>query len=53
MDAKKLINWSELSRSLSGDRTGIRTNKIPKKYQAKIRRLIKLINNWTYENNNS
>jgi hypothetical protein len=53
MDAKKLINWAELSRSLikegHGDRGGIRVNKIPKKYLPKIRRLIKLINEWQNE----
>ena len=46
MKAEKLINWSELSRLLHGDRTAIRANKIPKKYMPKIRRLIKFLNNW-------
>ena len=47
--AKKtdLINWSELSRLITkGDRNGIRPNKIPKKHEAKVRRLQKLIEAW-------
>jgi len=47
MNAKKLINFSELSRLITGgNRTGIRANKIPLKYQSKINRLIKLIEIW-------
>jgi len=44
---EKLINWSELSRLITkGDRNGIRANKIPKKHQAKVERLLKLIEEW-------
>lgn len=44
---EKLINWSELSRFVTkGDRNGIRANKIPKKHQAKITRLLNLIEDW-------
>lgn len=39
---KDLINWGELSRRLMGERTYIRRNKIPKKYQFVINRLLKL-----------
>jgi hypothetical protein len=47
MDPKNLINWSELSRAITkGDRNGIRMNKIPIKHQAKVERLIKLIEKW-------
>lgn len=43
----KLIIWSELSRLITkGDRNGIRPNKIPKKHEAKVRRLQKLIEAW-------
>jgi len=46
-DPRKLINWSELSRMIiKGDRNGIRANKIPKIHQAKVERLIKLIEKW-------
>jgi len=52
MDSKNIINWSELSRFLTkGDRTGVQKNRIPKKYLSRIRRLIKLINDWQHETN--
>jgi hypothetical protein len=40
--SKDLIKWSELSRELSGSDNSIRPNKVPKKYQKKVDRLIKL-----------
>jgi len=43
---KKLINWSELSRLMVGDRNGIRANKIPKKHEEKVKRLLELIKEW-------
>lgn len=43
----KLINWSELSRHITGgDRNCIRANHIPVKYKGKVNRLIKLIEAW-------
>lgn len=46
-DARKLINWSELSRLvIKGDRNGIRMNKIPIKHQEKIDKLIEAIEKW-------
>lgn len=41
--SKKIINWHELSRHLSGNGQNIRPNKIPKKYQKKINRFLKII----------
>ncbi len=41
-----MINWGELSRRLTGDRTHIRRNKIPKRYQVIISRLLKLVELW-------
>ena len=41
--SKDLIKWSELSRKLSGSDNSIRPNKIPKKYQLKVNRLLKII----------
>lgn len=41
-----LINWSEVSRSLTGDRTAIRSYSYPKKYEKKIKRLKQLIDLW-------
>ena len=41
-----LIKWSELSRKLSGSDNSIRPNKIPKKYERKVKRLLRLIDAW-------
>lgn len=45
-DIKKLINWSEVSRLLTGDRTQIRANYSGKKYKAKISHLLKSVEQW-------
>lgn len=41
-----LIKWSELSRKLSGSDNSIRPNKIPKKYERKVKRLLRLLDAW-------
>ena len=43
---KDLINWHELSRRLSGNGQNIRPNDIPKKYESKVNRLLKIIEVW-------
>ena len=43
---KDLINWHELSRRLSGNGQNIRPNSIPKKYERKVNRLLKIIEVW-------
>lgn len=43
---KDLIKWAELSRQLSGSDNSIRPNKIPKKYERKVKRLIRLLDAW-------
>ena len=43
---KDLINWKQLSIELSGSDNSIRKNQIPKKYKAKIDRLLKLLELW-------
>lgn len=43
---KDLINWKRLSIELSGSDNTIRKNQIPKKYKAKIDRLLKLLELW-------
>lgn len=44
---EKLINWSELSRLITkGDRGGIRPKAIPKIHEHKVRRLLKLLEEW-------
>lgn len=42
----KLINWTELSRNLSGHPTSIRSNKIPKKYEKQVHDLLNRIHVW-------
>ena len=41
-----LINWSEVSRLLTNDRTSIRSDYNGKKYKRKIDRLKKIIDLW-------
>lgn len=41
MNIKKLINWGELSRLLTGSRQNVRSNNIPKKYQPKVDEIMK------------
>lgn len=41
-----LIKWSELSRKLSGSDNSVRPNKVPKKYEKKVKRLIQLLKAW-------
>ena len=43
---KDLINWRQVSIELSGSDNSIRKNNIPKKYKAKIDRLLKLVELW-------
>lgn len=44
-----LINWKELSRTLSGNETSISRNRIPKKYQGKVDSLIETLKDWKKE----
>lgn len=44
--SKDLIKWAELSRQLSGSDNSIRLNKIPKKYERKVKRLLLLLDLW-------
>lgn len=43
---KDLINWKQVSIELSGSDNSIRKNQIPKKYKAKVNRLLKLLELW-------
>lgn len=40
METKKLINWGELSRTLSGSRFTLRANKVPKIHKQLIDELL-------------
>ena len=42
----KLIKWSELSRTLSGSEQSVRQNNVPKKYERKVKRLMKILDAW-------
>ena len=44
--SKDLINWKQISIELSGSDNSIRKNNTPKKYKAKIDRLLKLLELW-------
>ena len=46
MKSKDLINWKQVSIELSRSDNSIRKNNIPKKYKAKIDRLLKLLELW-------
>jgi predicted ABC-type ATPase len=46
MNINKLINWHEVSRQLSGEGQNIRANSVPKRYQRKINRLLKILEVW-------
>lgn len=41
-----LIKWSEISRTLAGDRSSITKDRVPKKHEAKINELRELIKKW-------
>jgi len=43
------LNWSEISRLLSGNTSTIRRGYIPKKKQERIDELLKLVNKWVLE----
>jgi len=44
--SKELIKWSVLSRKLSGSDNSIRPNKVPKKYERKVKRLLFILDLW-------
>lgn len=44
--ADKMINWGELSRQLSGDRTVVSRNRTPNKHQVAVERLQLNIESW-------
>jgi hypothetical protein len=43
---KDLINWKQLSIKLSGSDNAIRKNKVPKKYDRKVNRLLWILDLW-------
>ncbi len=49
MNPEELINWAALSRLLANDRSSITKNRVPKKHQEKINKLIRSIADWQEE----
>ncbi len=43
MNERKLLNWSEISRLLSGNRSSIREKAVPQKYERKVSQIIKAV----------
>lgn len=41
-----MLNWSKLSKRLVGSETAIHRNKIPKKWERKMKRLLKFLDKW-------
>ena len=50
MNADKLINWGELSRILSKNRSSITRKRIPLKHKDKINELLLILERWLKEN---
>lgn len=46
MIPEDLINWAELSRLLSGSRTVVTKNRMPKKHRKKVNELTSAIKKW-------
>lgn len=46
MHPHKFINWAEVARYLTGNRDGIRHNRVGGKNKIKVERLIKIIRVW-------
>ncbi len=53
MDAKKLINYAELSESITGNRNTIRSNRENKKYAGAIQELTDYLDSWIFRNSKS
>lgn len=49
MDPKKILNWREVSRVVSGNDQSIRANKIPNKYKKDLDKLLSMIETWVKE----
>jgi len=45
-DADAIINWGEISRILSGNRSVVTKNRMPKRHEEKVNELRKLIRMW-------
>ena len=50
MDSRKLINYAELSESITGNRNTIRSNRENKKYAGEIKELTDYLDAWVFRN---
>lgn len=50
MDSKKLINYAELSESITGNRNTIRSNRENKKHAGAVNELINYLDAWVFRN---
>lgn len=53
MDSRKLINYAELSESITGNRNTIRSNRENKKYAGEIKELLDYLDAWVFRNSKS
>ena len=52
-DSKKLINYTEVSEVLSGNRNTIRANRKNKNYSVQINELLEFLDDWVLRNSKS
>lgn len=50
MDSKKLINYSEVSQALTGNRSTIRANRPNETYAAPMEELLEFLDQWVAKN---
>lgn len=53
MESKKIINFSEVSLLLTGNKNTIRSNRESVKYSKPINELIDFLDDWVYRNSKS
>lgn len=53
MDSRKLINYAELSESITGNRNTIRSNRENKKHAGAVKELIDYLDAWVFRNSKS
>lgn len=50
MNSKKLINYAELSESITGNRNTIRSNRENKKHSGALTELVNYLDGWVFRN---
>jgi len=49
MNTSKLINWAEVSRLLSGNRSVVTKKRMPEKHKQTVKELLDLVSQWYSE----